>query len=299
MKLEAIRNVITSKVGRQILTVQKNSPTLLFAAGVVGVVGTVVLASRATLKLDEILQDTEKKVELARTFEHEQYSEQDRRNDLVLIYIKTAGRVLRMYAPAIVLGGLSIAALTGSHVILSRRNVAITAAYAALDRGFKNYRGKVVKALGADQDREFMYEMEGVTIVEEGENGPETRTVLQPTKNTHSIYGRYFDESSDNWNHQWNVNSTFIRCQQNWANDMLQARGHLFLNEVYDMLGLTRTRAGAVVGWVKGHGDGYVDFGIFQGDLFSAQRFINGHERSIFLDFNVDGIIYDIIEEKP
>jgi hypothetical protein len=87
----------------------------------------------------------------------------------------------------------------------------------------------------------------------------------------------------------------FIRSQQNYANDLLNARGHVFLNEVYDMLGIERTSAGAVVGWVRGNGDNEIDFGVLN-DLHSGQRFINGDERSVLLDFNVDGVVYDLIE---
>lgn len=295
MKLTAIKNVITSKVGRQILTVQKHSPALLFGAGVVGIVGTVVLASRATLKLDEVLEEAQDDLEKARTLESAKYSEQDRQRDMVLIYVRTAGQITRLYAPSIILGGLAIAALTGSHVILTRRNLAVTAAYAALDRGFRDYRARVVKELGVDKDREFRYAMEDREIVEDGKTGPKVTTIKQPGAEAASIYARFFDEYSVNWSKTHSYNQMFLNCQQNFANDLLNSRGHVFLNEVYDMLGIPRSREGAVVGWLKGNGDDHVDFGIFEGNRHSGMRFAMHHERSVLLDFNVDGIIYDKI----
>ena len=91
----------------------------------------------------------------------------------------------------------------------------------------------------------------------------------------------------------------FLRAQQQYANDKLIAQGHLFLNEVYDMLGLPRTKAGAIVGWVyddnNAVGDNFVDFGIYDVHRETARDFVNGYERSILLDFNVDGVIYDLI----
>lgn len=295
MKLSAIKSVITSKVGRQLLTVQKHSPTMLFVAGAAGVVATAVLASRATLKMDEVLAEAESDLTKARTLEHVNYSEDDRQRDVALIYIRTTLKVARIYAPSIAVGVFTIAALTGSHVILSRRNVAITAAYAALDRGFREYRQRVVDELGVAKDKAFRYGLTEREIVEEDEDGVKVKTVRDKAVHGTSVYARFFDETNPNWNKVHSHNQFFIQCQQNYANDKLRAQGHLFLNEVYDMLGMERSKEGAVVGWVMGNGDDFVDFGVFQGDRDSAMRFVMGHERSILLDFNVDGIIYDKI----
>ncbi|MCA1800666.1 MAG: DUF6353 family protein, partial [Actinobacteria bacterium] len=113
-----------------------------------------------------------------------------------------------------------------------------------------------------------------------------------------SIYARYFDEGSTVWSRERDYNRLRIRAIQNYANDMLKARGHLFLNEVYDELGLPRSRAGAVVGWVMSKsGDNFVDFGIYNQENERARAFVNGQEQSILLDFNVDGVIYDLLED--
>jgi hypothetical protein len=64
------------------------------------------------------------------------------------------------------------------------------------------------------------------------------------------------------------------------------------------MLGIDRSKAGSVVGWVitkEGTGDNFIDFGVFDGDNPRARDFVNGREGSILLDFNVDGVIYDKI----
>lgn len=295
MKLKAIKNVLTSRVGRQILTGQKHSPTILFAAGVAGVVVTAILASRATLKLDEVLEEAQRDLESARNVQHPKYKEEDRQRDIVVIYARTAVRVSWLYAPSIAVGALSIAMLTGSHVILTRRNVGLTAAYAALDRGFREYRERVVKELGPDKDREFRYAMEEREVVEETDSGPVVTNVKKVGPKSASVYARFFDEVSPNWSKTPAYNQIFLSAQQNYANDLLRSRGHVFLNDVYDMLGLSRTREGAVVGWVLGNGDDYIDFGVFEGDRDRGMQFVLGNERSILLDFNVDGVVYDKI----
>jgi hypothetical protein len=297
MNLANIKAVFTSKLGRQALVAQKHSPKILFIAGVVGVGATVVLSCKATLKLEEILEDAEQTKDGIENLQHEDYTDIDRKKDMTLLYTKTAIKVAKLYALPAAVGVVSIAALTGSHAILSKRNAAVTAAYAALEKGFKEYRKRVIDEYGEDKDREFRYgSFVETKLSEDTENG----TVIQDVKvlggKNASIYARFFDETNPNWNRSPNYNQMFIQCQQNYANDKLRAQGHLFLNEVYDMLGIPRSKEGSVVGWISGgEGDNYVDFGIFRDGYYTGTEFVNGDERSILLDFNVDGVIYDKI----
>ena len=174
--------------------------------------------------------------------------------------------------------------------------MALTAAYAAVDEAFKRYRERVVEKYGEEEDRNLRYESEEIEYIDE--KGKTKKVLRASDENEHSMYARFFDEYSPSWSKEPEYNYVFLRCQQNWANDMLRARGHLFLNEVYDMLGINRSRAGSVVGWLIGdEGDNQIDFGIFDPNNESARDFVNGREGSILLDFNVDGVIYDKIRE--
>lgn len=300
MKFRAISTVIKSRFGRQILKVQKHSPTLLFGVGVVGFAATVVLACRATLKLEEILEEAQTDIEKARSLHqsnHPDYSETDYHKDLTLVYAKAAIKLSKVYGPAILTGIAAISSFTGSHLILNKRNVALTAAYAGLEKAFNEYRKKVVQELGEDRERELRYSAVEKKFIEKDKSGKEVEKVekvIDP--NSISPYARFFDELSPSWSKNPEVNLMFLRCQQNYANDKLHAQGHLFLNEVYDMLGIERTGAGAVVGWVIGKdSDNFVDFGIYDRNSDVKRMFVNGYEPGILLDFNVDGVIYDKI----
>lgn len=296
MGIKAIASAIGNKAARPTLIVRKHSPTILFGVGVLGVVATVVLASRATLKLDELLEKTEKKIHEAKTLESKDYSDHDRQRDLAVIYTQTALGIVKLYGPAVIVGLASIGALSGSQIILNRRNAGLIAAYGVLDKGFRAYRERVVDEFGKEKDQEFRHDIRTLEIVEETEEGPVVKTIKSVGPNSASVYARIFDETSSSWSPQWGANQLFIQCQQNYANDLLKSRGHIFLNEVYDMLRLPRSKEGALVGWVYGKGgDDFVDFGVFEGDVFSAMRFVNGHERSVLLDFNVDGVIIEFI----
>jgi hypothetical protein len=301
MKLSALKNVVTSGAARQLLKGQKHAPVILFAAGAIGVVATVVMASRATLKLDDVLTEAQEDLERIRETEAcDEYTEADQRKNTGLVYARAAGQVTRLYGPAVIVGVASIAALTGSHVILTKRYLGVTAAYAALDRTFREYRKRVVETYGLEKDQEFRHNLVDREIIEEGPRGHKTKVIKALGEKNPTLYAKFFDEGNRNWQRDPAFNRMFIQCQQAYANDRLHAVGHVFLNEVYDMLGFERTREGAVVGWIAGadareEGDGYIDFGVFRGDVYMGQEFVNGDERSVMLDFNVDGVIWDRI----
>lgn len=293
--IQKIPNSVSSKVGRSTLLSQKHAPTVLFGLGVLGTIGSTVLACRATLKLDEIVGETENNLSLAHRMSSPQYSETDRQGDVALIYVKSTTKIVKLYAPSVALGVVSIGALTASHNILQNRNAALAAAYLAVDKAFTEYRERVVEKYGHEEDLKLRYEMEAVEVTNE-ETGKKEK-LLHATPGAASMYARFFDEYSSSWSKEPEYNLLFLKCQQNYANDLLKSRGHVFLNEVYDMLGIKRSQAGSVVGWVISRdGDNYIDFGMFDADNSGSRDFINGREGSILLDFNVDGVIYDKIE---
>lgn len=297
--MKLIPAVVTTKLGRNALFLQKSSPTVLFGVGVVGVVSGTVLACRATLKMDTVLDEAADKMDRARNLVElsSEYTEKDRDHDLSLIRFQTGVSIIRLYVPALVASGVGIAALTQSHRILTNRNAGLTAAYAALDESFKRYRARVIDKYGEDQDRDFRFDSERVTITDP-KNAKKKKEVTRIAGEV-SGYARFFDQFSPSWSKDPEVNLFFLKCQQNYANDLLKARGHVFLNEVYDRLGMPRSKAGSVVGWILSHDgstDNYISFGVFEGQTENAREFVNGRDGAVLCDFNVDGLIYDKIE---
>lgn len=309
MKKLGITKNMTRALNRAGLKLQKYSPEILMVAGVAGVVTSGVMACKATLKVTEVLDEAKKNIdtihEVMETPEmKEKYTEEDSKKDLALVYIQTGVKLAKLYGPAIVLGAVSVGCMVGSNNILRKRNVALAAAYATVDRGFKEYRGRVIERFGKDLDRELRYnikakEIEAVSVNEDGTETTVIKTVEVMDPNHYSPYAIVFDDGNTGWDKDPELTKFFLIQQQNYANERLQSRGHLFLNEVYDMLGAKRTKAGAQVGWVYDEkhpvGDNFVDFGIFDIHNPKARDFVNGDERVIILDFNVDGVILDLI----
>ena len=219
--------------------------------------------------------------------------------------IQTGVQFAKLYGPSVLLGLTSIGCILASNNIIHKRNVALSAAYTAIDRSFKGYRSRVIERFGESMDRELRYNIktqeikETVVDEETGKKKTVKSTVSVVDPNTYSDYARFFDEYCAGWTKDAEYNLMFLRQQQNYANELLKSRGHLFLNEVYDMLGIDRTKAGNIVGWVYDEehpvGDNFVDFGIYVLDNEKARDFVNGRERSILLDFNVDGDILSLM----
>lgn len=287
--MKYIPNVITSKVARQILVTQKHSPRLLFAVGIGGVVTSTVLACRSTLKLSDTLAEMRDNLDAVN---HPNFAESSDHGRLVAYcYVTGTYKLIKLYAPAVIVGGLAITALTTSHVVLSRRNAGLTAAYALVSKAYEDYRDRVRDTYGEEVERDLYHATHTEKVKVEGQKEKELVKFADPNK--FSPYARIFEAGSPNWQKDAELNRLFIQCQQKFANDLLQARGHIFLNEVYDMIGIDRSSAGAVVGWViSEEGDNYIDFGMFEA---ANAQFVNGFEPNIVLDFNVDGVIYDKI----
>lgn len=299
--MKFVPNSVTSKVAHAALRVNHQSPTILFAAGVVGVGATVVLACKATLKLDDLIKDAEKTTQDIQTTQHANYTEHDRKKDLYYHRIGTAGRLVKLYAPSAAVGVLSVAALTQSNRILTQRNVALTAAYATIEKAFNEYRARVRDELGDEKDRHFRYGKQERQIAVETDTGTDVKTVITVPDGKPSGYAKFFDTFNPNWQPNAELNLYWLKCQQNWLNNKLQANGHLFLNDVYEQLGFEKTDAGQVVGWWIGpdsDGDGYVDFGVFDANNDQARDFVNGYEKAILLDFNVDGVVYNKLARR-
>lgn len=299
-------------IGKTKFNVMKHSPEILIAAGVVGTVASAVLACRATTKLNGIMEKSKQDITAIKyASEHQEmipagetYTKEDSKKDMAIVYGRTGLELVKLYAPSVILGALSLTCIISSNNILRKRNAALVAAYATVDKSFKNYRKNVIERFGEELDKELKYnikakEVEETVTDEKGKEKTVKKTVSVADPNGYSEYAKFYDDACNNWQKDPEHNLWFLKQQQNWANDKLKSQGYLFLNDVYDMLGIPRTKAGQIVGWIydekNPHGDNFVDFGIYDYTKEVNRDFVNGYERTILLDFNVDGPIYDLI----
>lgn len=300
-KTEIMKSVngVTSKA---VMKLKKHSPEILVVAGIAGTVVSAVLACKATTKVAEILDETKGTLDTIHdgmetgAINGQEYTTEDGKKDTVVVYAQTGMKLAKLYGPAIILGTLSITSILASNNILRKRNVALGVAYAAIDKSFKEYRGRVIERFGEQVDTELKYGIKAKKF-EEIEVDPETgkekkvkKTVMVADPNLQSDYAVYFDSKSRNYETNPDYNRMFLKAQQAFANDKLQTRGHLFLNEVLDDLDLPRTPAGQIVGWTKDGPDGYVNFRIVEVERETED---GRHEPALLLDFNVEGNIWE------
>lgn len=300
-KTEIMKSV-NGVASKTVMKLKKHSPEILVVAGIAGTVVSAVLACKATTKVAEILDETNGTLDTIHegmetgAINGQEYTTEDGKKDTVVVYAQTGMKLAKLYGPAIILGTLSITSILASNNILRKRNVALGAAYAAIDKSFKEYRGRVIERFGEQVDTELKYGIKAKKF-EEIEVDPETgkekkvkKTVMVADPNLQSDYAVYFDSKSRNYETNPDYNRMFLKAQQAFANDKLQTRGHLFLNEVLDDLDLPRTPAGQIVGWTKDGPDGYVNFRIVEVERETED---GRHEPALLLDFNVEGNIWE------
>jgi hypothetical protein len=311
MKNSAIVKAVSRSVHKVGFKFKKHSPEILLATGIVGTVASTVMACKATTKISEIMDETKETVDaIHECVENpemaDKYTVEDSKKDLAITYVQTGVKLVKLYGPSILLGTASIGCILASYNIIHKRNVALSAYAAAVSNSFKDYRQRVVDRFGEEMDRELKYNIKALEIEEEvvDENG-EIVTVKKTVQNVNSAdaseFARFFDDTALGWTRDAEYNHTFLVQQQAYFNNKLQTKGYVFLNDVYKALGLQVSKAGQIVGWVyrpndpDWKGDNYIDFNIH--NLYDEQKrlFVNGHEKSILLDFNVDGNILEYI----
>lgn len=313
MKLQLPSNVTRTfhKVG---FTLKKHSPEILVATGIITGISATVMACKATLKVNEVVDEAKTNLDKIHTATEkgvteagEVYTEEDCKKETTIVYAQTGIKLAKLYGPAIVLTGLSVTATLSGYKILNTRYAGVVAAYAAMDQSFKDYRGRVVERFGEQLDKELKYNIKTQEVEEVVVNEDGTESVVKKTvdvvdvanPNNISVFARFYDDGCIGWEKDPEHNLTFLKLQQDYANRKLKTRGYLFLNEVYEMLGIPRSAAGCVYGWIYDekcpNGDNFVDFGIFDITKPKNRDFVNGLERSILLDFNVDGNIQHLV----
>lgn len=294
MKANEIMGKVSGTFNKVEFGLKKHSPEILVAVGVVGTVVSAVMACKATTKIDTILDET--KEHLDEIHEHSENAE-DAKKDTVIVYAQAGVKLAKLYAPAVGLGVLSLSSILASNNILRKRNTALAAAYAVVDRSFKEYRDRVVERFGEEVDRQLRYNIKTTeieeTITDEKGKEKKVKKTIEVADPDASDYIKYFTKSNPYWENNPEYVEMFLRAQQNYANDKLKATGHLTLNDAYDMLGFKHSKAGMVVGWIYDlahpNGDNFVEFDVKKVYLPNEQ---GDYEEAYAIDFNVDGDIY-------
>jgi Family of unknown function (DUF6353) len=283
-------------LGQSELFLKKHGPEILVGAGIAGFGITAYLAGKAALKSQEPVKELRLRLEEVKTSPlTKEYTEKERTTDYGRVLIIGSIKIAGIYLPAIATGVISAACVLTAHGMMQKRQASLVAAYTALDQGFRAYRRRVSEVLGEEKEQE-LYRRPVRKIESIDETGTPCE-IDDPDDRPPSPYAVVFDQTNKNWRNRNDYNLLFLKHVEMWADDRLNSRGILFLNEVYDELGMEWTTAGQNVGWkLDGKwkatkGDGFVSFGLPAEDDPRWRVFRDGFADDIIIDPNVDGPI--------
>lgn len=286
------------------LTVRKHSPEILMVAGVIGTVAGAVMACKETLELEDVLDECkQEKMDLEEQYAMcEQYSEDALKKDQVKLTIKQVAKIVKLYAPSVIMEVTSIGVIFASNDIMRKRNASMAAAYATLNSMYKRYRQNVIESYGeeVDKDMRFGVKHEKVTEIDEDGNKVKIDARIVDLDNTAlaiSDYSRFFQSGCKGFDaSSGRYNLLYLKGIQAMFNNKLIADGYVMLNDVYRELGFDTIPEGWSIGWVYDEsnpiGDNYIDFGLYEARN-KNQRAVNDWEPVILMDFNVDGNLYE------
>ena len=307
MKMNAVMANVSRFAAKAKFKLGKHSPEILMVVGAVGAVTSTVMACKATLKVNDILAAHDATVATIHDVQEgkvqikagEEDTEEDVKKDLTTTYVQTGLKIAKLYAPAVILGTLSIGCMFGSNHILQKRNAALTAAYVTLDKAFADYKGRVTERFGGRVQSELEHGIKAVEVENKivNEDGTEEtiKSYMDEVDGAHSPYDLIFDEMIDEWQPDAQYNKWHLAQVEDAASRRLRTQGYLFLNDVYRMIGRYNSGAmivkpeGQIVGWLYDPNNenlhNCVKLGLdkMQGD------------RNVVLHFNVDGPIIDKI----
>lgn len=307
MKMNAVMTNVSRFAAKAKFKLGKHSPEILMVVGAVGAVTSTVMACKATLKVNDILAAHDATVATIHDVQEgkvqikagEEYTEEDVKKDLTTTYVQTGLKIAKLYAPAVILGTLSIGCMFGSNHILQKRNAALTAAYVTLDKAFGDYKERVTERFGDRVQSELEHGIKAVEVENKvvNEDGTEEtiKSYVDEVDGAHSPYDLIFDEMIDEWQPDAQYNKWHLAQVEDTANRRLRTQGYLFLNDVYRMIGRYNSGAmivkpeGQIVGWLYDPNNENLQNCVKLGlDKMKG-------DRNVVLHFNVDGPIIDKI----
>lgn len=289
---------------------KRKSPEILLSAGVVGIVVTVVTACRATLKVNEVLDEHKETMEKIRNYpESEKYSEADRKKDTTITYIQTGFKLAKLYALSVGCGALTVTAFLAGHNIMRKRNVALSAAYTAVSKAFNEYRERVKKKFGDEVEKDILLGIEEVEVEEKVVDEKGKEKTQKTKKKVPNGKGNGFVKYITKANPYYSSNKSYF---ENWANllqrhlnDKLKAHQiggfcTLYLNDVWSDMALGEEVEAIDEGWIydlrNPFGDNYVQLNCEAVDLPNENT--GEFEPAYAVWFNTDGNITEELKRR-
>lgn len=314
---ELIISLTQKAIGKALLFWANHGSTVEVGVGLVAGISSTILACKATLAASDKLKTSQTEVKLLKSktaILKEGYSEEpesdnltseidlEYKKELSILYLKRVAALAKEYALPITLTVLSSGLIIHSHISLKNQNAGLVAAYNILQAGFASYQKAVKEKYGAEEDVLIRKMSAGERAELLGKREEELTKALSEDPSINVVkklidmnwddnldLRRVFSKrNSTRWCDDHFTNRFMLMQTQNYLNDQLRARRHLFLNEVYRELGFDETNEGAVLGWTWDHAMTEVDLGLNDEE---NSRFMCGLATDPVINFNINGVI--------
>lgn len=199
-----------------------NSPVIFTAIGVAGALTTAYLTGRATIKAMKVVQHEERIRELP---------------DGPITDKQVVNLVWKLYVPPASSAVVTIACIILANRIGSRRAAALAAAYAISERGFAEYKSKVIEKLGEKKEQSVRDEIAQDRV----NRNPFDRMIVVGEGQVlcyDSYTGRYFLCDMET-----------IRRAENDINHQVTHDYYASLSDFYNKIGLPPTSMSDDMGW--------------------------------------------------
>lgn len=328
MNINLIKKTLTTAVCKSKHYIVKHSPEILAGVGTITGAAAIGFTIKSTAKSVDFLKEVKETIEDAHktieeldvaidanrdngTLSYNLVSNKESvKTELSKLYVSTGIHIMKEYALPLFFAGMSTACFFSSLKILrswnstlKNQNAALVASNAAFMSCFTKYRDRVIEKYGKDVDEKLLKgEKEEVIQTKDPETG-EVKEEVKMVSDSADPFSWCFDEfNSKAWTRDPEINLFYIRGQKSMLNRKLKEQGYLFLNDALLALGFDPVSYGQVYGWVydpdnPNHiGDSVVSLGFdedFKKNDEQEKAFLEGYEKSVWINFNVDGPIID------
>lgn len=232
-------------------SVVKHSPEILTGIGIAGMVGTTILAVKATPKALACIE-AEKRRQNRKLLDEATKNGDDHCPQIDRLKpIEVVKACWKCYIPAAITCVTSATCLIGASSVHLRRNAAIATAYKLSETALSEYRDKVAETIGEKREQNIREKV----AEEQVKKAPITNSEVVVTGNGDT---RFLDTMSGR---HFLSNVEKIKKAENVLNKRMlhDITGTASLNEFYDEIGLPRTDVGDILGW---NTDNLIDMGV-------------------------------------
>lgn len=254
---------------------KKHSPAILTGFGVVGLGLTAWLAYQSRDKVEEVVEEIERKRDL----------------DLPISKMEVARDLTEALYKPVLAGATSVTCILLAQKIQNNRIKFLVGTLAVEQARNLYFEKRYRKEHGDEAYANFITPTEDVETTELDKKGKEVKTIHQVKRELDQTVGQWFDESDLYVSDDKDYNIVNIQSAREKMQTLMFHRGSVLLNEVREALGFERIKNGALLGWTTA--DSFdIDFNV----MVLGDDEMGTMKENIYVTWSRPRYVYDEIE---